>query len=167
MKPPLKMTTLESLIAARDWGFNCGPGALCAALNLTPDEIRPHLDEFEKRGYMNPTQILAALKKLGADFRQTYRADEPSVPLIAVKHGLTKIQWGGPWCKKGVPMTARYYHTHWIANHGDYIFDVNAKDGWIHRDTWTDQLVPWLLKQIEPKWDGTFWPTNAYEVTIP
>jgi len=45
----------EANAASEAWGFNCGPGALCAVLDLTPDELRPKLGDFEAKGYTNPT----------------------------------------------------------------------------------------------------------------
>ena len=170
---PLRFTLEDARRASDEWGFNCGPGALCAVLNLTPDEIRPKLGEFESKGYTNPTLMLAVLDRVGAKYQQTYRADIPK-GWPQVKYGLMRIQWGGPWTKPGVPMRARYRQTHWIGVRGGLllseseVFDINAVNvgGWIPFANWADKLVPWLCAECVPKWDGTWWPTHAIEVEV-
>ena len=168
---PLRFTVEDAQKASDAWSFNCGPGALCGLLGMTPDELRPNLGEFEQKGYTNPTLMKDALGRLGRTFTQIYRGDVPQEkPTLAV-NGLLRIQWGGPWTKPGVPMRVRYRHTHWVASSltsGTFlprIFDVNATcSGWIRYREWSEQLVPWLLKQCEPKSDGTWWVTHAWEV---
>jgi hypothetical protein len=168
------MLTLESVMAAADaWNFNCGPGALCAVLGKTPEEIRPHLLDFERKGYTNPTLMADILRGLGVSFRRVYECQhkvdgrEPVYPSF----GLVRVQWGGPWTKPGVPMAARYRHTHWIGmNHFEgarFAFDVNCvcTGGWLPWREWTGQVVPWLLRECEPKADGTWWPTHCWEVS--
>lgn len=162
---PLRFTLDDAENAG--WCFNCGPGALCAVLNMTPAELRPLMGDFESKGYTNPTLMFDVLGRAGAKFRQTYRKDEPyGMPIV--DHGLIRIQWGGPWTKPGVPMRARYRQTHWVAarNKSAEIFDINAMcaGGWLKESEWALQLVPWLCKEVVPKWDGTFWPTHAIEV---
>lgn len=166
---PVRFTLEQAQKAADEWKFNCGPGALCAILNLTPDELRPLLGDFEQKGYTNPTLMYDTLNRARAKWRQVYREDNPA-GLPFVLHGLLRIQWGGPWTKPGVPMRARYRQTHWVGarqNGADTeIFDVNAMcaGGWVSLLEWSSKLVPWLCKQCVPKWDGTFWPTHAIEV---
>lgn len=119
-RPPMRITP-EALEAATAWGFNCGPGALCAVTGLTPAEVRPHLGDFEAKRYTNPTLMAAALRSLGIRYRRVYQhpADagaperEPPYPSF----GLVRIQCDGPWCAPGVPVQARYRKTHWIAVH--------------------------------------------------
>lgn len=124
-RPP-QVTEKDPREAGQNWGFNCGPAALCALLNLTPAEIRPHLGDFEQKRYTNPTMIQAALTRCGATWRQTYRSDEP-LGLPMLDHGLIRVQWAGPWTQPGVPLRARYPHTHWVAmrNKGKEVFVVN------------------------------------------
>lgn len=151
------------------WCFNCGPGALCAVLNLTPDEVRPLMGDFESKGYTNPTLMLDVLNRAGAKYRQVYRSDDPKGRIPKIQHGLMRVQWGGPWTKPGVPMRVRYRHTHWVALRNDNaeVFDVNATcvGGWMKATEWEWQLIPWLIKECVPKGDGTWWPTHALEVT--
>ncbi len=167
-KHPLRFTGEEADKAGDDWKFNCGPGALCAILNMTPNEIRPLLGDFEKKGYMNPTNVLEVLNRAGVSYRQTYRADAPG-GWPAIQNGLMRVQFSGPWTKPGVPMRVRYNYTHWIAarDYSKEIFDINAihDKGWITAPVWSLQLIPWLLKHVCPKNDGGFWITHAYEVT--
>jgi hypothetical protein len=154
----------EANAAADAWGFNCGPGALCAVLGFTPDELRPHMGEFEAKGYTNPTLMFDVLRRLGVRYRQTYRTDAPGD--CELKFGLMRVQWAGPWTKPGVPMAARYRQTHWIAVAEDRVFDINAicVGGWLSRAEWKNKLVPWLLREAVPKATGEWWPTHGLEV---
>ena len=168
VRRPVRFSLDDANKAGETWRFNCGPGALCAVLNLTPDELRPMMGDFEQKGYTNPTLMLDVLKRAGVQYRQTYRSDEPKgFPML--KHGLVRVQWGGPWTKPGVPFAARYRQTHWVAMREDSreVFDINAMctGGWLPFREWHDQLVPWLCKECVPKWDGNWWPTHALEVT--
>ena len=172
MNTSLRFNPRHAQAASDAWGFNCGPGALCAALNLTPDELRPHLLDFETKHYTNPSLMFGVLKGLNIRHRQTYRSDSSEFDLGAFPHfGLVRIQWDGPWTKPGVPMAARYRKTHWVAAHKKdphmMIYDVNAMcaGGWISYLEWSNDLIPWLLKQCEPKASGCWWPTHSIEIT--
>lgn len=166
---PIRFTLDDANKAGDAWKFNCGPGALCAVLDLTPDQLRPYLGDFERKGYMNPTMVMDTLKWRGVAFERIYRNEEPlttwSIPNVPI--GLMRTQSGGPWMKPGVPMAARYWHTHWVAiANGTHVFDINAVcvGGWIPATEWREKLMPWLLKETCPKGDGTFWPTHVYDV---
>jgi hypothetical protein len=154
--------TLEDAESAFDeWGANCGPGALAAVLNKTLADVRTHIPLFDERRYTNPSMMFEALRSL----KQRWKMLHDGWPT----HGLCRVQWGGPWMKPGVPVKARYRHTHWIASRLEYgrvrIFDINAACvGWIWLSEWQGQLVPWLLKQIEPKNDGTWTITHRLEL---
>ena len=166
---PVRFGVEDAQKASDEWGFNCGPGALCAVLDLTPAELRPHLGDFEQKRYTNPTMMSAVLYRVGAKASQVYRSDDPRFPgWPKLQHGLVRVQWGGPWTKPGVPMAARYRKTHWIAMRkgGAEVFDINALEwgGWLPLDAWCHELVPWLCADCGPQWDGTAWPTHALEV---
>jgi hypothetical protein len=143
-------------------------------LGLTPKEIRPHLLDFERKGYTNPTLMKAILDRLRVSWRQTYRGDSQRQALGRQwpKCGLVRIQWAGPWTKPGVPMRARYRHTHWVGSWrpGELtdVFDVNAVGisgrGWKWFELWTSNLVPWLLRECEPGATGEWWPTHFIEI---
>lgn len=164
--PPVPIRfSLADVEAANDaWGCNCGPGAVAAILGMTLDEIRPHLGDFERKGYTNPTLMWSILRSAGAaSFIQNRTMDWPS-------YGLARVQWDGPWTKPGVPLAARYRHTHWVGARYEgaetEIFDINAmsEGGWISFALWRDSLVPWLLGECEPKATGGWWITHSVEV---
>lgn len=175
--PPLRMTFDQAEAAHQAFRFNCGPASLCAVLGMTPEEIRPHLLDFEQKGYMNPTLMADILHGLAIPFRRVYACmhkldnKSPTYP----RFGLVRIQWGGPWTKPGVPIAARYRKTHWIATrpppleglHYPEVFDVNALGvgGWLNFHEWSEEMVPWLLTQVLPQWDGLWWPTHCWEIT--
>lgn len=160
--------------AADEWGCNCGPAALAAIMNMTLDEVRPHMGDFESKGYTNPTLMFGALKSVGA----RYVSSTPSRAAPAgcwdwPNWGLCRVQWEGPWTKPGVPIRARYRQTHWIGvchpprSETVGIFDVNCLQngsGWVSFLDWEMMVVPWLLKNAVPRADGKWHLTHAVEV---
>lgn len=166
---PVRFSLDEAQVAADGW-FNCGPGALCAVANLRPEEALPHLRGFERKHYTNPAMMQGALASLGIPFERIYeclgigKARNPVFPCF----GLVRVQWSGPWTAPGVPVRARYRHTHWVAWDSDnrLVFDVNAMcvGGWISEAEWRDEMVPWLLRHIDPKADSEWWPTHCWEI---
>lgn len=176
------MLTLENCEAAwKEWGMNCGPGALCAVLNMTPEEIRPHLGDFEKKKYTNPTLMFQVLQSIGVKYRVVFKQlgavtrEQASFGIKPPKYpdfGLVRVQWDGRWCDEGVPVAARYRHTHWIGfdkrtDRTGRVFDINAvayDGGWMSYATWAVHFLDWLLPQIEPKGGGGWWPTHCLEI---
>jgi hypothetical protein len=151
-----------------EWGANCGPGALAGVMGMTLAEVRPHMGDFERKRYTNPTLMFDCLARAGA--RWTFEKGSRDWP----RYGLARIQWEGPWTKPGVPPRVAYRHTHWVgscvrsaANIG--IFDINCMEsgGWVSLSDWETLVVPWLLKETEPKADGRWHITHAIEVTQP
>lgn len=169
----MKMTAEQAQLAANQWGFNCGPGALCGVLDLTPDELRPDLLDFEQKRYTNPTLMQDILRRRGVPFRLVYRGDGPAPAVAYPPLGLVRVQWAGPWTKEGVPMSARYRQTHWAGVRsgkcGREVFDVNAiaYGGWLPWAEWAEQLVPWLIRACVPRASGEWWPTHVLAITIP
>jgi hypothetical protein len=161
MTAPVRFTIDEANHAHVAWGANCGPGAIAAVLHLTLDELRPHLRDFERKGYTNPSLMYAVLRDLGVRYAVAMGARDtwPS-------YGLARIQWEGPWMAPGVPVAARYRHTHWIGCRGEEVFDINAMTvgGWISLRVWRDDLVPWLLRQVAPKANGGWHITHSIEI---
>lgn len=170
--PPLRFDATGAEAAAEEWGFNCGPAALCAVLGKTPAEIRPHLLDFETKHYMNPTLMLGVLRGLDVKHQLVHRTDDPELAPVWPSFGLCRVQWHGPWTRPGVPMRARYRQTHWIATsvskeRGLTVFDVNALAGipdWIPLRMWSEKLVPWLLQACVPKHDGRWHITHSIEL---
>lgn len=166
---PVQFDRDTAQAAADEWGFNCGPGALCAVLNMTPADVRLIMGNFEKKGYTNPTLMYAALQKAGVKHETTYRGDKLFI-FPPVNFGLVRVQWGGPWTEPGVRFAARYRYTHWVAmrnqSHRQKVFDINAicQGGWISFREWEGELMPWLAEQTVPKWNGEIWPTHVIEI---
>lgn len=157
----------ETQKACDEWNFNCGPASLCAILNKTPSEIRPYLCDFEKKHYTNPKLMRQILD--GMNIKYQWHIIPYTIPPMNTWHdnSLIRIQWDGPWTEPTRPMIARQRHTHWIAcrHNGTFvaeIYDINAMccGGWISVNEWIDQLVPWLLKECEPKANGLWWQTH-------
>lgn len=161
---PVRFTLDEAQSAADTWGMNCGPGAIAAVLGLTLDELRPHMGNFERKGYTNPTLMWAVLNSLGARWRLV------KPPSQWPRYGLTRVQWEGPWTAPNVPARVAYGHTHWVGSRiiggATEIFDINAMcvGGWISKHEWSGELVPWLLKECEPKASGAWHLTHVVEV---
>lgn len=155
-----RFTQADSDRAYDEWGCNCGPTAFAAILGLTLDETRPIFAAagFDSKRYTNPTMMLAALRASGRSYSVTRDAQWPT-------WGLVRIQWHGPWMDPGVPIRARYRHTHWVGaarretNVG--IYDCNAMSngtGWAPLAAWRDILVPYLTdghKRADGKWSVT------------
>lgn len=168
--PKLRFDADEAERAYDAWKFNCGPSSVSALLEMTPEEVRPHLLDFEKKGYTNPTLMLSILDRL--KMAGKVRDHQLSRSLLWPRFGLCRVQWAGPWTKPGVPIKARYRKTHWVATwkpHGAplaMIFDVNAVGvgGWLSEVEWSTALVPWLLKQCEPRATGEWWITHAIAI---
>lgn len=152
-----------------EWGCNCGPSAIAAICNLTLDEVRPHMGDFETKHYANPTLMLDTLNRLYfAKLLRAWTRAQATWP----QYGLVRIQWEGPWTKPGVPARARYRHTHWVGagrHRGRIgIFDINAMSngsGWTALENWECVMVPYILKECVPKADGKWHITHAIEVT--
>lgn len=169
---PVRFTANDAQRAFEEWGANCGPGAVAAICGLTLDELRPHMGDFERKRYTNPTLMWSVLRNLGVRWKEVAPAGRFEWP----QWGLARVQWEGPWTKPGVPMAARYRHTHWVGAHTDpavtpgspivSIFDINCicVGGWVSFDEWSGEVVPWLLGQCEPKADGRWHLTHAIEI---
>lgn len=164
LPPPFTAADVERAHDA--WGCNCGPTAIAAMLHLPLDTVRAQLGDFERKGYTNPTLMIETLRRLGVLWK-------PRADLMWPAWGLVRIQWHGPWMADGVPKQARYRHTHWVgscrAGEAIGVFDVNcmAQKGWVSLADWSGTLVPWLLEECEPKANGLWSITHAFEVPRP
>ena len=152
--------------AYREWGANCGPGALAAIMGMTLEQVRPHIPDFDAKRYTSPTMMYAALKNIGRPWEKIVAG----WPI----YGLVRVQWEGPWTKLGVPIAARYRYTHWVGAQTPYgnsknigIFDINCMNngtGWVSLNDWSSQIAPYLIAQY-PKADGKWHLTHAVEVS--
>jgi hypothetical protein len=169
----LRFSIEDAKRASDEWGANCGPGALAAVTGHTLEEVRPLMGDFERKRYTNPTLMFDCLKRTIEDHK-FFWLDKRTTPEdeFMPGYGLLRVQWHGPWMKPGVPIRARYRHTHWIGyqRHDDgqeAVFDINAMyaGGWISYMNWATVLVPWILSECVPKADGDFSFTHAVEIT--
>ena len=167
IRRPIRFTVKDAQAAGDAWRFNCGPGALCALLDMTPAEIRPKLLDFESKGYTNPRLMRAILDNMKLRYRWEVVPVTYPPQSRWIDNSLIRVQWAGPWTEPAVPMVARQRHTHWIAcrhvgNGTAEVFDVNATccGGWMPLVEWELMLVPWLLRECEPKADGRWWQTH-------
>lgn len=172
--PVLPRFGLKAAERANDeWGANCGPAALAAIMGMTLDEVRPHMGDFERKRYTNPTLMFGALRSIGAEWRALPRKD--GAVWDWPRYGLCRVQWEGPWTASGVPIRVRYRHTHWIGvcapdlkySSAIGIFDVNCLSnglGWVSRLDWEVMVVPWLLKRCEPRASGKWHLTHVIEI---
>ncbi len=161
---PARFTTDDAQRANNEWGANCGPGAIAVVSGLTLRDVRPFLGDFERKRYTNPTLMWEILNRLDLKWRLVKPPDSwPSF-------GLVRVQWEGPWTSPGVPARVAYRHTHWIAadasNRANVgVFDINC--GWTNAADWAATLVPWLLKECEPKASGEWHFTHVVEIDRP
>jgi hypothetical protein len=170
-RTPVRFSLDDAQRAGNEWRFNCGPGALCALLGTTPDEIRPRLLDFERKGYTNPTLMKSILGGLGVRFNWVVVPETYPPQNLWLDNSLIRVQWAGPWTEPTAHFAERYRHTHWIAcrHNGTAmadVFDINAMcvGGWMPVSEWENKLVPWLLKECEPKADGRWWQTHRVQI---
>lgn len=160
MNPTLSITKEETDAAHAEWGCNCGPSALAAALDLKLDQVRPHLLDFEQRGYMSAAMMRGALARLGFSAR----------PVRDGRYydGLALVQWSGPWLKPGVHWAERLRRTHWVAmrqhDHWQWVFDVNNDDfGWVPLHYWTMVTAPRIIREAVKGGDGKWEWTHSWQ----
>lgn len=163
--PPTRFSVVDAERAANEWGANCGPGAAAAILEMSLDDVRPLFAAagFAGKHYTNPTMMFDVLNASGRVWRKKGS--------IWPNWGLVRVQWEGPWTQPGVPVRARYRHTHWIGGmrgkHSLGVFDINAIancSGWVSFTDWNDILVPFLLKECVPRSNGKWHITHTIEV---
>lgn len=172
MISPPRFNMDDMVRASDEWGANCGPGALAAICGMTLDEVRHHVGDFETKRYTNPTLMFASLRSTGVRWLNKPLRCGGKGGWDWPRYGLCRVQWEGPWTKPGVPMRARYRHTHWIgscarSNDDIGVFDINALangSGWSSLKDWREILVPWLLSEVAPNADGKWHLTHAIEV---
>lgn len=178
---PLRFTWGDASTAFDEWGCNCGPSAIAAMCDMSLAEVRPHLLDFESKRYTNPSLMAQILGKIPGVQVEEFLRLNPAFEMQRTgrkpwpKWGLARIQWEGPWTKPGVPVKARYRHTHWVGvNATDPddigIWDVNAlvnESGWTSLSNWEKIVVPWVLEACVPKADGRYHLTHAVELALP
>lgn len=168
--PPVQFSMDEANALFDECRFNCGPSALCAVTGRSPREVLAAMPDFVVRGYTNPKMMRRGLTSLCTKWTEVISEDGPVNLNQTIgafpSFGLARLQWAGRWTNPGVPVRARYRHSHWIGVAGNKVFDINAMcvGGWLPIDEWANQLVPWLLREVEPKATGEWWTTHSWEV---
>lgn len=153
----------EAEAASNAWGCNCGPAAVAAIMGMTLSEVRPFMGEFERKSYTNPTLMWQTFDRIGRPWRKA--------GAVWPRFGLARIQWEGPWMQQGVPIGARYRHTHWVGSwktteRGHGIFDINATyngTGWCSFEHWVESLVPHITHHV-PRANGKWHVTHGVEI---
>lgn len=166
MKYPF--TQDEAATAFDAWGCNCGPAALAFALQVTLDDVRPHIPHFDERRYTSPTMMRAALAALGRTVIEC-RAPQ-SRDMFHELPALVRVQWTGPWTEP-VPRKWAARYTHWIvcwrlqppvtAGTSFWVFDVNR--GICSSDEWMAVVVKRLTQHITNA-DGGWYPVNIWRL---
>jgi hypothetical protein len=113
---------------------------LAAILGWTVDEVRPLMTDIERRQYVNPTHMKAALDRAGVRYR-SIGAHRPT-------YGLMFVQWSG---HEHQPINVQYRFTHWLAITGERVFEVNAPE-LVSWDEW-QRVMPRMMQEAG-KGDG-------------
>src|SRR5262245_10223328 len=75
--PDLAFTWEQCERAQRDWGFNCGPAALAAAVGCSIEEVRGKIPLFENKRFTNPSMMREGLGAFGFCAREMSRNRPP------------------------------------------------------------------------------------------
>lgn len=152
----LAFTEADMHRAAEEWGCNCGPSALAAALGVALDEVRPLIPGFEKRGYTSPTMMKQGV---AAADRCFVAVDEWP------QRGVVRIQFTGPWTQPGANPRWAYWYTHWVASFRDngrlIVFDCNC--GLQTYEAWQQNVVPEIARSIK-RADGGWHATHRWQL---
>jgi hypothetical protein len=170
----LRFTGRDIEASYRAWKCTCGPVALAVVFDLTLDEVRP-LVGADYRGWMNPTQMEQAILRAGGQFSERdrsrlYRPTGPNqygCPIMAL-HGITRIQFAGPWTAPMADPREAYRFTHWVASVpvGDgYSMACDNNYGFMNLGEFFRNMKE-LSSQV-PRGSGEWWPTHVYEITVP
>ena len=157
--------------AAKEWGCNCGPSALAFALQISLDQVRPLIPDFEKKGYTSPTMMKAALS---AARREWHAAKALEFAMFASAPALVRIQFTGPWTETGANPRWAYHRTHWITCWSllrvlagstrmseSWVFDCNG--GVRSFSSWKKEILPILVASYS-RADGGWYPTHVWRL---
>jgi hypothetical protein len=134
--------------ANAEWGANCGPASLAAALGLQLADVRAAVSDKGKfRGYMTITHMKQAIGDLGFRLRRV-EAPPRHEFILRRRHNPDHVQivcvaWTGPWSKNPKAAAA---HRHFItAQMPAVLWEDNAhllypKRATGHTFTWLAEL---------------------------
>lgn len=167
-------TEAEARAAHDEWGCNCGPTALAFALGLKPDDVRPHIPDFDARRYTSPTMMAAALDSLNVRreiVRKPHGGRNRGYGISVMFAGpvsLVRIQWTGPWTANGASGKWAARQTHWIVCWKEErcqfprrVFDVNG--GIQTFEHWEEKIVPAIVATVQ-RADGGWFPANVWRL---
>jgi len=164
-------TEEDSKAAHEEWGANCGPNALAFALCRNIKDCKDLIPGFSDNGFTNPTMMKAAIAGAGRTVRSIVMNSPQEgrfadlEPMFTEQTSVVRIQWEGPWTKRGANQRWAYRQTHWIATwlHSNtaFVFDVNG--GVRNLQSWENDVVPLLVESI-PRASGGWFPTHIYRI---
>lgn len=164
----LAFTPDELSAASEEWGCNCGPAALAAALGASLRRVRQAVESagFDAKGYMNPTMMCQAANDLDCVLVRdsTRRGNDRCV--LRYRKAIVRVQWTGPWTQPGASAKWAYSKSHWIAtfdvNSCDFaVYDINS--GVVTLEDWKDDVAPKIAAEI-PRADGGWFFTHVYSI---
>jgi hypothetical protein len=138
---------------ADEWGANCGPAALAAALDLERvGDLREAFEPFH--GYTNIPKMRDAIRRARARIVRQW-SDVGEFGVLSPAEGsrlVLMLQWSGPW--NSVPRAAATYR-HCVAlvrlPSGTWVGDVNTPGTWSLAAVWLADVPPLLAPK---RWDG-------------
>lgn len=164
------------LAASREWGANCGPVAIAAALGLSLEQVRVDVERGGKfRGYMGVRDLRASITRAGANIVQQRSKPIGPVDVLRIAHALDEatVGWGGhmvvllhfcgPW--DGVPRAAATYRHAFAYSRTNMFHRCFGVGAVCDVNNWaTMDCAPWIparqwqhraLLDLAPKrWDG-------------
>lgn len=152
--------------AAAEWGANCGPGALAAALGKpTVDHVHKAVEPW--KGYMGINDMRDSINRAGGEIIEQWSKPEKVALASTTGPVIVLINFGGPW--SSAPKAAARFR-HFICYRHEpveidnvvpavgWVWDVNNLDDanggtiWIPVAWWREHVLPRL---IPPRGDGT------------
>ncbi len=145
--PKLMFTNADSSRAHREWGANCGPHALAAAIGFTLDQVRGCIPAHCRGKGMKGADMEAALTAARKEcwLKHGLRTNK-------LCEGINSIVWPKRWLAAGIPLgTAGDYH--FIAHFGGFVYctalppSMREGEGWVSYEAanryWLTEYGEW------------------------
>jgi hypothetical protein len=168
--PPLRYGAEESWDAWSQWGANGGPHSLAAACELTLEDVRRALPDFQ--GWMSIKDMEQTLLRLRwTNLRENIepksriswvrdREKKQAKMIRTSGRKIARIQWEGEWLDPGVPHWKAKGWTHWVAQRDGYILDtVICAIQWVPAQEWLERIQAFCQKENYRGWYFTDWFT--------
>ena len=114
-------------VARLNFGANCGPSAFAATTGREVCRVMCHFPHFVTSNWTTLTHMRRAFVEAGFVVTVQKRA----LPTL----GVALVQWLGPWTARDFFSRWSLFHTHWIAVHGEHVFDHTIGE-WQTLTTW-------------------------------